>query len=159
MFNVKFENQNNFQIVSYGIFFIAILWTYDQIWVKPKKPSHAVQCHTHTHTPTHPHTQKRHNVRRMKYAGTRLHNHCNMLLNNRHTLCVHYEHAAADLHLGKSKYAKVAGMHYFFTIAIRTSRAVLTRAWASRRVDLREHRVNLFHKRVILCCWLYLNDF
>ena len=32
----------------------------------------------------------------------------------------------------------------FCTIALRTSRAVLTRAWASRRVDLRE-RIGLIH--------------
>ena len=44
-----------------------------------------------------------------------------------------------------SKYAKVARMHYFCTIALRTSRAVLTWAWASRRVDL-------FSKQVIIFC-------
>ena len=59
-----------------------------------------------------------------------------------HTLRVHYAHAAANLNSGYSKYAKVARVHYFGTIALRTSRAVLTRAWASRRVDLRERRVD-----------------
>ena len=49
-----------------------------------------------------------------------------------HTLCVHYVHAAANLNLRYSKYAKVARVHYFCTIALQTSRAVLTRAWASR---------------------------
>ena len=52
-----------------------------------------------------------------------------------HTLRVHYAHAAANLNSGYSKYAKVARMHYFCTIALRTSRAVLTRAWASRAID------------------------
>ena len=52
-----------------------------------------------------------------------------------HTLRVHYAHAAANLNSGYSKYAKVARVHYFCTIALRTSRAVMTRAWASRRVD------------------------
>ena len=51
-----------------------------------------------------------------------------------HTLRAHYAHAAANLNSGYSKYAKVARVHYFCTIALRTSRAVLTRAWASRRV-------------------------
>ena len=59
-----------------------------------------------------------------------------------HTLCVHYAHAAANLNSGYSKCAKVARVHYFCTIALRTSRAVLTQAWVSRRVDL-------FSKRVI----------
>ena len=63
-----------------------------------------------------------------------------------HTLRVHYAHAAANLNSGYSKYAKVARVHYFCTIALRISRAVLTRAWASRRVDL-------FSKRVIIFCW------
>ena len=45
-----------------------------------------------------------------------------------HTLRVHYAHAAANLNLGYSKYAKVALVHYFCTIALRTSRAVVTRA-------------------------------
>ena len=45
-----------------------------------------------------------------------------------HTLRVHYAHAAANLNSGYSKYAKVARVHYFCTIALRTSRAVLTRA-------------------------------
>ena len=47
---------------------------------------------------------------------------------NIHTLRVHYAHAAANLNSGYSKYAKVARVHYFCTIALRTSRAVLTRA-------------------------------
>ena len=59
-----------------------------------------------------------------------------------HTLRVHYAHAAANLNSGYSKYAKVARVHYFCTIALRISRAVLTRAWVSRRVDLRERRVD-----------------
>ena len=63
-----------------------------------------------------------------------------------HTLRVHYAHAAANLNSGYSKYAKVARVHYFCTIALRTSRAVVTRAWASRRVDS-------FSKRVIIFCW------
>ena len=70
-----------------------------------------------------------------------------------HTLRVHYAHAAANLNSEYSKYAKVARVLYFCTIALRTSRAVLTRAWAWRRVDLRERRVDLFSKRVIICCW------
>ena len=70
-----------------------------------------------------------------------------------HTLRVHYAHAAANLNSGYSKYAKVGRVHYFCTIALRTSRAVLTRAWASRRVDLRKRRVDLFSKRVITFCW------
>ena len=45
-----------------------------------------------------------------------------------HTLRVHYAHATANLNSGYSKYAKVARVHYFCTIALRTSRAVLTRA-------------------------------
>ena len=45
-----------------------------------------------------------------------------------HTLRVHYAHAAANLNSGYSKYAKVARAHYFCTIALRTSRAVLMRA-------------------------------
>ena len=45
-----------------------------------------------------------------------------------HTLRVHYAHAAANLNSGYSKYAKVARVHYFCTIALRTCRAVLTRA-------------------------------
>ena len=72
--------------------------------------------------------------------------------NTIHTLCVHYAHAAANLNSGYSKYAKVACMHYFCTIALRTPQAVLTRACASRRVDLRERRVDLFSKWVILFC-------
>ena len=45
-----------------------------------------------------------------------------------HTLRVHYMHAAANLNSGYSKYAKVrACALFFFTIALRTSRAVLTR--------------------------------
>ena len=67
---------------------------------------------------------------------------------NIHTLRVHYAYAAANLNSGYSKYAKVARVHYFCTIALRTSRAVLTRALASRRVDLRERRVDSFSKRV-----------
>ena len=70
-----------------------------------------------------------------------------------HTLRVHYAHAAANLNSGYSKYAKVARVHYFCTIALRTSLAVLTWAWASRRVDLRERRVDSFSKRVIIICW------
>ena len=41
----------------------------------------------------------------------------------------------------------------FLYNALRTYRAVLTRAWASRRVDLRERRVDSFSKRVIIFCW------
>ena len=74
-------------------------------------------------------------------------------INTLHTLRVHYAHAAANLNSGYSKYAKVARVHYFCTIALRTSRAVLTRALASRRVDLRERRVDSFSKRVIIFCW------
>ena len=70
-----------------------------------------------------------------------------------HTLRVHYAHAAANLNKGYSKYAKVAHVHYFCTIALRTSSAVLTRARALRRVDLRERRVDSFSKRVIIFCW------
>ena len=49
-------------------------------------------------------------------------------IQNIHTLRVHYAHAAANLNSGYSKYAKAARVHYFCTIALRTSRAVLTRA-------------------------------
>ena len=63
-----------------------------------------------------------------------------------HTLRVHYAHAVANLNSGYSKYAKVSHVHYFCTIALRTTRAVLTRAWGSRRV-------NLFSERVIIFCW------
>ena len=45
-----------------------------------------------------------------------------------HTLHLHDAHAAANLISGYSKYAKVARVHYFCTIALRTSHAVLTRA-------------------------------
>ena len=45
-----------------------------------------------------------------------------------HTLRVQYAHAAANLNSGFSKYAKVARVHYFCTIALRTSGAVLTQA-------------------------------
>ena len=45
-----------------------------------------------------------------------------------HTLRVHYAHAAANLNSGYSKYTIVARVHYFCTIALRTSRTVLTRA-------------------------------
>ena len=76
-----------------------------------------------------------------------------IFLTNIHTLRVHYAHAAANLNSGYSKYAKVARVHYFCTIALRTSRAVLTRAWASRRVDLRERKVDSFSKRVIIFWW------
>ena len=65
-----------------------------------------------------------------------------------HTLRVHYAHAAANLNSGYSKYAKAGRVHYFCTIALRTSRAVLTRAWASRRVDLRKRRVDSFLSRL-----------
>ena len=44
-----------------------------------------------------------------------------------HTLRIQYAHAAANLNSGYSKYAKVARVHYFCTIALRISRAVLTR--------------------------------
>ena len=47
-------------------------------------------------------------------------------LKNFHALRVHYAHAAANLNSGYPKYAKVARVHYFCTIALRTSRAVLT---------------------------------
>ena len=43
-----------------------------------------------------------------------------------HTLRVYYAHAAANLNSEYLKYAKVARVHYFCTIALRTSRAVLT---------------------------------
>ena len=70
-----------------------------------------------------------------------------------HTLRVYYAHATANLNSGYSKYGKVARVYYFCTIALRTSRAVLTRVWASRGVDLHERRVDLFSKRVITFCW------
>ena len=53
-----------------------------------------------------------------------------------HTLNIHYAHAAANLYSGYPKYVKVTRMHYFCTIALWTSRAVLMRARALRRVDL-----------------------
>ena len=69
-----------------------------------------------------------------------------------HTLRVYYAHAAANLNSGYSKYAKVARVHYFCTIALRISRAVLTQACASRRADLRERKVDSFSERVIIFC-------
>ena len=69
-----------------------------------------------------------------------------MLIRDIHTLCVHYTHAAANLNSGYSKYAKVARVNYFCTIALGTCRAVL-------RVDLRERRVDLFSKQVVIFCW------
>ena len=39
--------------------------------------------------------------------------HLSDILNGIHTLRVHYLHAAANLNLQYSKYAKVACMHYF----------------------------------------------
>ena len=50
-------------------------------------------------------------------------------------------------------------VHYFCAIALQTPRAVLTRAWASRRVDLRERRVDSYSTQVITFCWLYFNNF
>ena len=80
----------------------------------------------------------------------KLWNHCSVRI---HALRVHYAHAAANLNSGYSKYAKVVRVHYFCTIALRASRAVLTWAWASRKVGLRERRVDIFSKRVIIFCW------
>ena len=60
-------------------------------------------------------------------------------------------YAAANLNSGYLKCTKVVRMHYFCTIALRTSGAVLTQA--SRRVDLHECKVGLFPKRVI---YIYL---
>ena len=84
---------------------------------------------------------------------------CNNVSNTRnkflliiHTFRVHYAHTAANLNSGYSRYAKVARVHYFCTIALRISREVLTRAWAS-------HRVDLFSKRVIIFCRRYFDDF
>ena len=79
--------------------------------------------------------------------------HYRLTLQAIHTLRIHYAHAAANLNSRYSKYAKVARLHYFCTIALRTSRAVLTRAYASRRVDLHERRIDLFSERVIVFCW------
>ena len=59
-----------------------------------------------------------------------------------HTLRVHYAHAVPNLNSGYSKYAKVARVHYFCTIALRTSRAVLTR---ERRVGLIYASVGLIY--------------
>ena len=53
---------------------------------------------------------------------------CKLVLEQIHTLRVHYAHAAANLNSGNSKYAKAARVHYFCTIALRTSGAVLMRA-------------------------------
>ena len=44
-------------------------------------------------------------------------------------------------------------VRFLLWIALRTSRAVLTRAWASRRVDLRERMVDSFSNRVIIFWW------
>ena len=52
--------------------------------------------------------------------------HRRLLISN--SLRVHYVHAAANLDSGYSRYAKVARVHDFCTLAFRTSRAVLTRA-------------------------------
>ena len=75
-----------------------------------------------------------------------------------HTLCVHYAHVTANLNWEYLKYAKVARMHYFSTIALRTSHAMLTWAWALHRVDSRQHRVDLFATRGLLfCCVISTN--
>ena len=44
----------------------------------------------------------------------------NILLRSTHTRCLHYMPAAPNLDSRYSKYAKVAHMHYFCTIALRT---------------------------------------
>ena len=69
---------------------------------------------------------------------------------SKYSLFIHSAYTVL-INSGYSKYAKVARVHYFCTIALRTSLAVLTRAWVSRRVDLHKRRVDLFSKRVILC--------
>ena len=63
-----------------------------------------------------------------------------------HSLRVHYAHAAANLNSGYSKYAKVARVHYYISRSADASVSVA-------RVDLRERRVDLFSKRVIIFCW------
>ena len=58
---------------------------------------------------------------------------------------IHYAHAAANLNSGYSKYVKAARVHYFCTIAPRTSRAVLSE---------RERRVGLIYASVWLIHFL-----
>ena len=41
-------------------------------------------------------------------------------ISNIHTLRVYFVHAAANLNSGYTKYAKVAHVHYFCTIALQT---------------------------------------
>ena len=71
---------------------------------------------------------------------------------------VHYAHDAANLNWGYSKYAKVACVHYFSTIALRTPHAVLTLARALRGVDSCARRVDSIVTWVILFCRVIFND-
>ena len=51
--------------------------------------------------------------------------------NNLYTLRVYYAHAAANLDWRYSKYVKVACMHYFCTIALRTPYARVSVAYGA----------------------------
>ena len=53
-----------------------------------------------------------------------------------HTLRIHYVHAAANLNSSYSKYAKVARMHYFCTIALQTPYARVSVALGAISVRL-----------------------
>ena len=62
-----------------------------------------------------------------------------------HTLRIHHAHAEANLNWWYSKYAKVACVYYFCTIALRT----LSHAWVKRRVHSCACRIDSFDSRVI----------
>ena len=47
------------------------------------------------------------------------------------TLRIHYAHAAANLNSGYTKYAKVARVHYFCTIALATLYARVSGAYGA----------------------------
>ena len=49
--------------------------------------------------------------------------------------------------------ATILELKQTWVVGLRTSRAVLTRACASRRFNLRERRIDLFSGRVIVFCW------
>ena len=58
---------------------------------------------------------------------------CAVALTLIHTLRVQYVHDAATLNFGLSKYAKVARMHYFCTIALQTPNASVSVAYSAFR--------------------------
>ena len=152
---IKGETMGDFEHKpSWAWYLILIFHTLDLGWVSTYLRNSfeivfidsGVTKHTHT---VHLVTPRLHLCQLWKYVIHTI----NKLLKDIHTLRVHYTHAAANLNSGYSKYAKAARVHYFCTIALRTSHGVLTRAWASRRVDLRERRVDSISKRVVIFCW------